>query len=519
VNVKFRNRNRWQRAFSGVFLSAGVIFCGAGAVLASEILEVSDVSSTAESGTENLRESIEEAARQEEPEIVLSGEKDTFEQYRVLIDLIDSVSRNYVDSMTREELIRAAIEGVTSRLDPYSYYISSEKTEDFRREVTSSFGGVGMAVDERGGKTIVVVPLPGMPAYEAGIHAGDELLEIDGVSLEGKKLDEVLDLLSGEIGSEVKLKVRRQGNRKPMEMSLEREMIFLETVLGFDRNADDSWNWWLDERNGIAYLQITEFRDETANEMRKVLESLQKPAREGGESPLRGLILDLRFNPGGNFNTAIEMCDMFITDGVIVSAKGKNTVEEVWRAGPDAAVPKDMPIAILLNSYSASASEVFSACLQDHHRAVIVGERSFGKGVIQSVLPFEGGQSNLKLTTAGYYSPNGRNIHRNEGDGEDKVWGVSPEEKDLIQTSVEEDQAFMADRSRRSALRTHNDLPVTRNPAAYRDIQLEHALGVVGKTLNVSENAEHTLERRSAPYREEGQAAGGNASARRIRRR
>jgi len=432
-----------------------------------------------------------------------TSRRDTFEQYRVLIDLIDSVSRNYVHTMTREELIQAAIEGVTSKLDPYSYYIANEKQADFHREVNSHFGGVGMAIDGSGDKTKVIVPLVGMPAYNAGIHCGDEILEVDGISLKEKKIDEVLKLLAGEIGSKVKLKIRRVNEKKTLEFEITRELILQETVLGFDRNdADDSWNYWLDEKNGIAYIHVTEFRDGTANEFRKVLTEIQKPREGETESPLKGLILDLRFNPGGDFNVAIEMCDFFISDGVIVTAKGKNTVEEIWRAKPETLIPKEVPMVLLLNSFSASASEVFSACLQDHNRAIIVGERSYGKGIIQSVMPFEGGTSTLKLTTAGYYSPNGRNIHRHEGAGEGDEWGVKPNDENLVQTSQDEDAAFLLDRLRRGTLKTHNDVKPTKNPANYQDEPLQRGLEVLENALKTGVNAKSVLSERSAPYRE-----------------
>lgn len=446
-------------------------------------------------------------------EILSAGARsDTFEQYRVLIDLIDSVSRNYVHTMSREELIQAAIEGVTSKLDPYSYYIAKEEQENFQREMNSHFGGVGMAIDNSGDKTKVLVPLVGMPAYNAGIHCGDEILEVDGISLEGKKIDEVLKLLSGEIGSTVTLKIRRVNEKNVLDFEITRELILQETVLGFDRNpGDDSWNYWLDAKNGIAYIHITEFRDETANEFRKVLTELQKPREGETESPLKGLILDLRFNPGGDFNVAIEMCDFFITDGIIVTAKGKNTVEENWRAKPETLIPKEIPMVLLLNSFSASASEVFSACLQDHHRAVIVGERSYGKGIIQSVMPFEGGASMLKLTTAGYYSPNGRNIHRNDGAGEGDEWGVQPDEENLVQTSRDEDEAFLMDRIRRGALKTHNDLKPTKNPSNYQDETLLRGLEVVESALKTGAKAKAILWDRSAPYRENS----GNGATRR----
>ncbi|MDO4630302.1 MAG: S41 family peptidase, partial [Planctomycetia bacterium] len=481
---------------------------------------------------EMLKISQESTPASELPTAGVQGKVDTFEQYRVLIDLIDNVSRNYVHSMTREELIQAAIEGVTSKLDPYSYYIGGADMETFRRDMNSCFGGVGMAVDMVDGKATVMAPLVGMPAYRAGVHCGDVILEIDGKSLEKMKIDEVMELLAGEIGTQVKLRIQRVGKREPIEVTVEREMILMETVFGYDRSADDSWNYWLDKNNGIAYIHVTEFRDETANEIRKVLKQLQSSSesekksdaqpdrtesnmesgvesgtRAGVESgteksPLRGLILDLRFNPGGDFNVAVEMCNMFISEGVIVSAKGKNTVEEVWRATPEMEIPASMPMVILLNSYSASASEVFSACLQDHNRAVIVGERSYGKGVIQSVLPFEGGNSNLKLTTAGYYSPNGRNIHREEGAGEADEWGVKPADENLVQTSMEEDEMFLRDRNRRGTLKTHNDLPTTKNPASYRDAQLEKALSVVYSVLKIRASAAKTLQVKMAPYQE-----------------
>lgn len=462
--------------------------------------------------------------------LFLTGENDTFEQYRILIDLIDSVSRNYVHTISRKELIEAAIQGVTSKLDPYSYYIGSEEMKNFRQEVHSSYGGIGMAIDFRDEKFIVVAPLAGMPAYMAGIHAGDELLEIAGEEVHGKKMDEVLQLLTGEIGTTVDVKVRRTGEKEPRSFTLRRELILMETVLGFDRNEDDSWNYWLDKKNGIAYIHVTEFRDGTGEELRKVLEMLQKPESETDDgkkndgpqtasadsgSPLRGLILDLRFNPGGTFQVSIAMADMFLKEGTIVSAKGKNTVEQTWHASPEVLIPDPVPVVLLLNTYSASASEVFSASLQDNQRAVVVGERSFGKGVIQSVLPFEGGATNLKLTTASYYSPNGRNIHKEEGMGENDEWGVKPDDEFLVQTTVEEDRMFLDDRNRRGTLKTHNDLPVTKNPADYRDIQLEKALEVLLHAQNVKENAAQILKKRSAPYRKGGE----KTSSRRTWRR
>lgn len=513
--MNFTLKKKWNAGLSGLALGLSVLLNAAPAAAAEE------------KGAEE--KPAEEKTEAQTFPMTLKGDADTFEQYRVLIDLIDNVSRNYVHSISREELIRAAIQGVTSKLDPYSYYIDTEGAQKFRQEVASSYGGVGIAIDEQDGKILVLTAFVNSPAYTAGVHAGDILLEIDGVALKEKKLDEVLELLSGEIGTSVKIKVLRTGNPEPMEFTVNREAVHMETVLGFDRNDDDSWNYWLDEKNGIAYIHITEFRNETATEIQKVLELLQNPAdssneetksseksneaQAGSKPKLNGLILDLRFNPGGNFNAAVKVCDMFIEDGVLVSVKGKNTVEESWKATPQTAIPMDVPLVVLLNSYSASASEVVSACLQDHQRAVMVGERSYGKGIIQSVLPFEGGTSSLKLTTAGYVSPNGKNIQREEGAGENEEWGVKPKDEHLVQTSAEEDQMFLADRNRRGISKTHNDLPVMQNPAAYRDIQLEKALQVLLKALKLPDHSQSTLQKRSAPYRE------GSKNVQRNRRR
>ncbi|MDO4569303.1 MAG: S41 family peptidase [Planctomycetia bacterium] len=415
---------------------------------------------------------------------------DSFEQYRVLIDTIDQVSRNYVNQVSREELIEAAINGVIKKLDPYSNYIAPDKMESFRKNIDSKFGGIGVQVHSRDGKIIVVSPLMGTPAYEAGVFSGDQILKVGGESVEGLSLDDVIERMKGEIGTPITLQLRREGRPDPFDLEIVREIITLETVLGFDRNEDDSWNHWLDEKNGIAYICISSFAPETTRDMRRVLNALVNERDENDEPKMKGLILDLRFNPGGLFPAAVDICDMFLDDGRIVSTKGRNTEEQVWNASKEKTICASVPMVILINQYSASASEVVSACLQDNNRAIIVGERSWGKGSVQNVVELEDGASALKLTTAGYFRPNGKNIHRVEGAAESDEWGVVPNEEHHVAMTPQQLASLMEDRMSRQDLRTHNVQKSEAKP--FSDPQLRKALDVLFKELGVDTGEQGT---------------------------
>jgi carboxyl-terminal processing protease len=223
-------------------------------------------------------------------------------------------------------------------------------------------------------------------------------------------------------------------------VTLAREIIHLETVMGARRNADDTWNFFLDDSSKIGYIRVTSFSRETAGQVRSALEQLQTGS-------VKGLILDLRFDPGGLLTSAIDICDMFISQGRIVSTAGRNSPERVWDAhGPGTF--EGFAMAILVNRYSASASEIVSACLQDHNRAVIIGERTWGKGSVQNVIELEGGRSALKLTTAGYLRPSGKNIHRTEGSSDGDEWGVVPNDGFALQLSDEEMAGLLEHRRR-----------------------------------------------------------------------
>ncbi|MDO4584293.1 MAG: S41 family peptidase [Planctomycetia bacterium] len=426
--------------------------------------------------------------------------EDTFEAYRVLIDTIDQVDRNYVGQLSKRELIDAAIEGVLKKLDPYSDYISPERMESFRKNVDSKFGGIGVMLNVDGDKIVVVSPLVNTPAYRAGVFSGDVILEVDGESVVGFSADEVSQRMKGEIGTTLTLKLLREGNPKPFTLTVERDMISMETVSGFDRLEDDSWNYWMDAPHGIAYVAISSFGQDTATQLREVLENLQKPTEEGGEPALKALILDLRFNPGGILPVAIDVCDLFLEDGVIVSIQGRNTEERVWKAKKDDSLLEKIPMTVLINHYSASASEIVAACLQDHGRAVVIGERSWGKGSVQNVMELEDGNSALKLTTAGYHRPNGKNIHRAEDATESDEWGVVPQEEFYVAMTPEQQGRLAEDQRRRHELRTHQ---VNENPAwsqrGFEDPQLQKAMEVLEGELKTNVNVQALLRKRLNP--------------------
>lgn len=342
-----------------------------------------------------------------------------YELYKIFADTLDQIERNYVKDISRRELMEAAIKGALEKLDPYSNYINPDEISRFRTSVEHQFGGIGIQIGMEDGQLKVISPLLGTPAYRAGLESGDVILEIDGKSTEGIQIDEAVKLLKGEPDTKVTLVVRHAGEREKSTISVTREIVHVETVLGDSRKSDDTWDFMLDHDKHIGYIRITAFGRDTAAEVKEAVEHLQK---EG----LKGLIIDLRFNPGGLLSAAIEVSDLFISEGKIVSTKGRNTPERTWEAVKDGTF-EGFPMVVLVNHYSASASEIFSAALQDHHRAVVIGERTWGKGSVQNVIELEEGKSALKLTTAGYHRPSGKNIHRYPEAKESDEWGVMPD--------------------------------------------------------------------------------------------
>ncbi len=369
---------------------------------------------------------------------------DDYELYQIFADTLDQVQRNYVKDVSRRELMEAAIHGVLSKLDPYSNYISPDDISRFKTTVESQFGGIGIQIGMEEGQLKVMSPLIGTPAYRAGLESGDTILEIDGKSTEGIHRDEAVRLLKGEPGTKVSLVVQHVGSTDKQSVNITREWVHIETVLGERRKSDDCWDFMLDHDKHIGYIRLSAFSRDTAQDLKKALVELRK---EG----LKGLVLDLRFNPGGLLNSAIEVSDLFIPKGRIVSTKGRNTPERVWDAQQEGTF-EGFPMAVLVNHYSASASEILSACLQDHKRAAVIGERTWGKGSVQNVIELEGGKSALKLTTANYHRPSGKNIHKFPDAKETDEWGVMPDAGYEVRLSRAQMERMVEDRRDRDIL-------------------------------------------------------------------
>jgi carboxyl-terminal processing protease len=418
------------------------------------------------------------------PGLCLSAEtakkpkENDYELYKILVDSIDQVERNYVSEVSRRELIESAIRGVLGKLDPYSNYIGPSEMGRFRSTVESEFGGIGIQIDAEQGRLQVLAPMYGTPAYRAGLLPGDRILEINGKNTDDLTQDEAVERLKGEAGTNVTLTVSHVGNHAKQKVTITREKIHIETVLGSHRKADGLWDYMLDAKQHLGYVRITAFSRDTAAELQRVLTQLQT-------AKIRGLIVDLRFNPGGLLSSAIEVSDLFISEGRIVSVQGRNSPERTWDAHKEGTFG-GFPIAVLVNHYSASASEIVAACLQDHKRAIVVGQRTWGKGSVQNVIELEDGRSALKLTTASYRRPSGKNIHRFPGAKETDEWGVMPDKGYEVKLSDSEAYALQ-DRRAHEFLQMppHKDAANKSDAATTdsKDRQLQAAVNYLSREL------------------------------------
>jgi carboxyl-terminal processing protease len=360
-------------------------------------------------------------------------EKDKdYELVRLMVDTLHEVRDRYVtpiDEEREKQLVADMLKGGLERLDPHSTYIDPDEYKQFTKTSKGKFGGIGVHVTadvQTRNLLTVISPMPGTPAYKAGVLAGDVILKIDDKPTDRMRLNEAVDMIQGDPGQPIKLTIRHEGSAELVDVTLVREEIHVPSVMGDLRKADDPehWDFMLDKTNKIGYIRISNFGETTVDETRAAVQELEKQG-------VRGLVIDLRNNPGGLLHAAVDICDLFLTDGVIVSTKGRNSKDEVYEAKAEGTLllPADKhPMAVLVNKFSASASEIVSACLQDHNRAVVVGERTYGKGSVQNIILMEHGASALKLTTAGYMRPSGKNIHRFTDRKAFEAAGIDPDE-------------------------------------------------------------------------------------------
>lgn len=379
---------------------------------------------------------------------------------------MQAIEKEYVQKVDRRTLLEGSLKGMVSELDEHSAYFNPEQYRHLTESLDQRFGGIGihLSVEDDTKQLVVTTPLVGTPAYKAGILAGDKLVKINNESTVGFTMDDAVKRLRGAPGEGVTLTVIHPGTEASVEVPLKREMIQVPTVLGDTYNADDSWNYFLPGADRIGLIRVTQFGEKTTREMQKALAWLK-------ERNVRGLVLDLRNNPGGLLEESVSVCDLFIKEGRIVSTKGRDADKNVMVSDASGNAPyTDFPIAVLVNSSSASASEIVAACLQDHGRAVVVGERTYGKGSVQNLIPLEGGKSAIKLTTASYWRPSEKKIHRLKNAKEEDEWGVSPDEGYEVKVDREELRKVLNDRIRRDVVRPNGEVKPL-EPVSDRQLQ------------------------------------------------
>ncbi|OAI54346.1 hypothetical protein AYO44_03495 [Planctomycetaceae bacterium SCGC AG-212-F19] len=401
----------------------------------------------------------------------------------LLSDVREKIGRR--EDLVNDKDVEMTMQMLMTHLDPYSTFIDKETIAAFTRDTQGNFTGIGVQIrkDTTRDQLLVITPLKGSPAYRAGIKTGDIITTVirevdsDGNKLpkpeviptKGLQLNDAVTKILGKAGTEVKLVIEREGAEKPLEFKITRGLVEMETCLGFKRKDTDDWDFMIDKTNQIAYIRLTQFARNSAADMKRIVRDLDK---EG----IKGLILDLRFNPGGLLPAAVDICDLFIDDGVIVTIKQRNGREDSYTGEHDGSY-LNFPMVCLVNGMSASGSEIVSACLQDHHRALIVGERSYGKGSVQNIVPFKPTGGQIKLTTASFWRPNGKNLNKSSTKGTDEEdWGVIPDKNFVLNlTRAERDQLF--EHLRESEIIARKDAPAPKEPKPeYKDRQLDSSL-------------------------------------------
>ena len=322
---------------------------------------------------------------------VISAEIDIYKKIDLFGEVLEKINKEYVDEFNQSESMDSAINGLLQSLDPYSSYMSPKIFDEMQTETSGEFGGLGIEVSMEAGVVKVISPIDDTPASRAGLKAGDYIVKINDVQVQGKSLSEAVDLMRGPVGSGIELTVRRRGERKALTFNIIREVIQVQSVKSeiIDEN--------------IGYLRLTSFNDNSSDQIEKQIKKLKK------DKNLNSFILDLRNNPGGLLSQAIKISDFFLENGEIVSTKSRKKSENRKWFAKKGDITDGKTLLVLINYGSASASEIVAGALKDHKRAIIIGENSFGKGSVQSIIPLKN-RGAIRLTVAKYYLPSGKSI-------------------------------------------------------------------------------------------------------------
>ena len=384
------------------------------------------------------------------------------EDLKIFAEIFGKIKSDYVEDIDDSQLLNDAIKGMLDGLDPHTVYLDPDSFREMNIDTHGEFGGLGLEVTMENGVIRIVAPIDDTPAHKAGLKSGDLIISMDGVQVKGLSLGESVSLMRGKPGSEIVLTIVRKDRPEPFEVTLKRAIIQLESVRAELLET------------GFGYVRVIQFQIGTATSLRQQLARL---AREAGTA-LKGLVLDLRDNPGGVLDGAIQVSDTFLRDGLIVSTRGRAENSEVTFSASPKDYLNDAPLVVLVNGGSASASEIVAGALQDHGRALILGTTTFGKGSVQTILPMLNGAA-LKLTTARYYTPNDRSI---------QATGITP---DVVSQPAESSQTPDGDASRlrESDLAGHleNELEKDQNATVdpktdrllFSDLQVREALNIL----------------------------------------
>ncbi len=326
------------------------------------------------------------------------SEELSWEQTRLMAEVMDHVRRDYVEPIDDTELMDSAIRGMVSGLDRHSEFLDAEEYRNIRNSTSGKYSGVGLEVSTQDGAILVIAPIDDTPAQRAGIESGDEIIEIDGVSVRRGELNDAIGKMRGHAGTVLTIKVRRQDYDDPLTFHLTRQKITVASVR--HEVLQPSY----------GYVRLSQFNESTADELSRAIDEMTDEVQEQTGELLTGLILDLRNNPGGILDAAVEVSDLFLDQGIIVTANGRTPASRFRHDAKNGDIMDGAVVVVLVNGGSASASEIVAGALQDHGRALIIGTTTFGKGLVQTVMPLSKGRA-IKLTTSHYYTPSGDSIH------------------------------------------------------------------------------------------------------------
>ena len=398
------------------------------------------------------------------PAPTIAAKGDQFEALKTFSQVLDLVESNYVKPVTKKELIDNSIKGMLEELDPHSTYLSPEDFKDMQVDTAGKFSGIGIEISMDQGRIVVVSPIEDTPAYKAGLLAGDIILEIDGESTQDMTLMDAVKLIRGEKGTPVTLLILHKDSNKPVEVPIVRGTIPIVNVK--TQSLED----------GYLYLRLTKFQESSTKNLREAIAEYQK------KHALKGIVFDLRNNPGGLLNQAVSVSDTFLEDGTIVYIQGRDPANRKDFFATKSADDVKVPMVTLINAGSASASEIVAGALQDRKRSLIVGERSFGKGSVQQIIPLSDG-SGIKLTTALYYTPSGRSIQAKGIDPDLRIPFEAPrdDENDMRDrfTLREKDLSGHLENGQKTAKRMKDEDAEKAKDMLARDNQLRMALELV----------------------------------------